>query len=96
VNIEKKTSACCTVCNIPILICNFKERINTPSPSSKFVQALQYCSFYVRTVHPKYKALFGNTMKGGSISKLEINPNTVNFLKPVKFTYNNKNKIITK
>jgi len=27
---------------------------------------------------------------------LEINPNTVNFLKPVKFTYNNKNKLITK
>jgi len=62
----------------------------------KFVQPLQYCSFYVCTVNPKYKALFGNTMKGRSISKLEINPNTVNFLKPVKFTDNNKNKLITK
>jgi hypothetical protein len=35
-------------------------------------------------------------MKGGSTWKLEISPNTVNFLKPVKFTYNNKNKLITK
>jgi len=35
-------------------------------------------------------------MKGGSISQLEINPNTVNFLKPVKFTYNNKNKKFVK
>lgn len=35
-------------------------------------------------------------MKGESTRKLEINPNTVNFLKPVKFTYNNKNKLITK